>query len=1425
MKGSKLFSKLFRLVMAGIMVISMFAVTATPASAEGAVLNVGPTETYKTIYAALEAANDGDTIMVSPNGTSSYKERVVIVQPLTIQGIGLPVVEAIAQYEPVFDIQCDNVTLNGFDIRGDESYGINMEWPDNCLIVNNEISGCDYGINIGYWNEENPALDNAILNNTFMQNNRGIEMFEHAGGTVITGNTFDSNVDMDVHFGPFNIGENIVHHNDFAQEGKCFEDTDNTSPYYLGPNVWYDIGSNEGNTWGPDTVPIPYYILSTEFHQTLDPGEKTNKDPYPLNGAAGPPAINVPLDYATIQKAVDAASPDDVIIVAAGQYKENVLVNKPVIIKGEWQIGQEGPSVNLTANQSGQHVFEVTADNVSIEGMGIYGGFCGVYAVSVNNLVIAGNDIQDGDFSVYLELCGNATVLHNLLRGTGTAGLWVQAGAGGHEIYENKFDNNPQDMRLFGTIDTPVKIHHNGFVQGGLCIDDSLDPNIWYDAYLHEGNYWDDYTGEDTNPQDGIGDDPYPILDSYDYIFAWDMFPLMNPPSEEPEGKPDLYIAEKHEEWVNEGEGTYQVVYIVGNQGTAPAPLGFMYQVKIDSANLTPPMPFPEEVSVGEYIQFRSAIATLTESSDTITVCLDIYNDVEELDEDNNCATNTWEHQTQDKPDLVIYDKYEEWVDMDAGNYTITFTVKNIGTANASAGHYAGIKIDGSVFQEIEVTDILEPGEWVIFTSNEKTISDGTDNISVGADVTFVIDESNEDNNQMENIWTLQTPEKPDLEVTDKHEEWVSELDGTYVIYFTVTNFGPVDAPAGHEVMVNVNGTPVQQIPVDVILGSGENFTSNTTIQTMVVDFGESVNITVCADCHGFIDEIYEDNNCMENTWYRTGEGPKPDLIIDEKHEVWVEEGQTFRVFFTVKNVGDAEAMPGHTVGIEVNGVNLQQVVVPAVLPSGNFWTGNTTAFPLTYETDNITVCADIYNTVLELDEHNNCMENKWPEPEPPAIHVPGDYGTIQAAVDAASPYDVIIVGAGDYEECVTVWKPLVIKGEWQEGQDRPVANVTANVSYNPVFKVTSNEVCLEGMEISGGNYGVHVDAFNRVKIEGNDIHDNLGGIYLSDVENITVRHNRLAFNNQGLYLWSGTGVYIYENKFDTNSVNDLVLASNGVTAPVEIHHNGFKQGGTCVDDSGFGSGVRWYDEISEEGNHWGDYDGVDEVEPFGIGDSPYHINNSSGAPANADIYPLMEPPALKVRIEAPEIVPVSGNFTAKVAIDYIENLSAVQYDIYFNPAVLELTGFMDGDLDGTPVPVPTGEIAPNELEPGHWRVVQVIYPAAAAVNGTGYLSQIQFHVIGETGNTSCIDLADGVLSGLYGEIHAEWVGHEVEVGDVGKQGDVNGDGNVNALDMTKLARIILEMDPWVPAADVNGDGNTNVLDMTYIALIILELV
>jgi hypothetical protein len=212
--------------------------------------------------------------------------------------------------------------------------------------------------------------------------------------------------------------------------------------------------------------------------------------------------------------------------------------------------------------------------------------------------------------------------------------------------------------------------------------------------------------------------------------------------------------------------------------------------------------------------------------------------------------------------------------------------------------------------------------------------------------------------------------------------------------------------------------------------------------------------------------------------------------------------------------------------------------------------------------------------------------------------------------------------------------------------------------------------------------------------------------------------------------------------------------------------------------------------------------------------------------PGDATPVPVTVPddtPGIDFTLEVPSDVHVSGpdrvvpdsDFTATIDIDQVADLNAAQYDVTFDPLVLRLDDITPGQIDSTELPVQF-----NEVSPGTYRVVQSM--GLGAVSGSGYLSVLYFHVVGSLGQSSTVELSNGLLSGMANEIPATWTGHTVDVSVL--PGDANGDGNINVLDMTKVARIILLLDAETPGCDANLDGFTNVLDITKIARIILGL-
>ena len=189
------------------------------------------------------------------------------------------------------------------------------------------------------------------------------------------------------------------------------------------------------------------------------------------------------------------------------------------------------------------------------------------------------------------------------------------------------------------------------------------------------------------------------------------------------------------------------------------------------------------------------------------------------------------------------------------------------------------------------------------------------------------------------------------------------------------------------------------------------------------------------------------------------------------------------------------------------------------------------------------------------------------------AAHIVGDstvYATIQAAVDAASPGATINVDAGEYDELVTVDKPLVLRGaqagvdardDSRGGADETVVrgeDFGGGVRTSS-FLLDADGITLDGFTVqddtSSGTFGAGVviaPLRSGSTIENNIIQSNVSGLYLANSSNALqtlIRHNLFQNNNnpgnnsgRGIYTDGGvsggllTNVVIDDNTFINNT-------------------------------------------------------------------------------------------------------------------------------------------------------------------------------------------------------------------------------------------------------------------------------------------------
>lgn len=193
------------------------------------------------------------------------------------------------------------------------------------------------------------------------------------------------------------------------------------------------------------------------------------------------------------------------------------------------------------------------------------------------------------------------------------------------------------------------------------------------------------------------------------------------------------------------------------------------------------------------------------------------------------------------------------------------------------------------------------------------------------------------------------------------------------------------------------------------------------------------------------------------------------------------------------------------------------------------------------------------------------------------------------------------------------------------------------------------------------------------------------------------------------------------------------------------------------------------------------------------------------------------EAESVTVTVDAPDSELLEdSDFTVDIDISEVTDFDACNYDVTFDDAVLRLDDVTSGLIGSTTVPVDLY----NEIIPGTYRIIQNV-PGLTGADGSGYLAVLHFHVVGSGGDSSTITLSNGMLSNNQAvEIDATWVGDTVTIASV-VPGDANGDGVVNALDITKVERIIAGLDAETPGADANSDGSVNALDITKIEMTI----
>lgn len=172
----------------------------------------------------------------------------------------------------------------------------------------------------------------------------------------------------------------------------------------------------------------------------------------------------------------------------------NTLVTNNTV-NGKPLIYLSNTSDRIVSSDAGQIIL-VECINITVHNHALFNTTVGIQVLRSSACVVSGNIIGDSLYGVWLN-------------------GWYNT------LYGNTIRDNEYGILLKDSVGN--RLYHNNLLHNTLNAFDSLS-NTWDDPLRHEGNYWSDYTGGDTDG-DGIGDTPYDIPggDNQDH------YPFMEP--------------------------------------------------------------------------------------------------------------------------------------------------------------------------------------------------------------------------------------------------------------------------------------------------------------------------------------------------------------------------------------------------------------------------------------------------------------------------------------------------------------------------------------------------------------------------------------------------------------------------------------------------------------------------------------------------------------------------------------------------------------------------------------------------------------------------------------------------------------------------------------------------------------------------------
>lgn len=200
-----------------------------------------------------------------------------------------------------------------------------------------------------------------------------------------------------------------------------------------------------------------------------------------IRGAGGQ-VRHVPRDYATIQSAADAADEGDTILVAAGEYRENVVVTTSDV---RLRVGGGAVLDGTSLNGIGIHVLGTSATpvmGVEVSGFEVRNFERGIIVQWAAATRVSHNYVHDNLDKIAPVVLGDGTgielltvrgaeISHNVVANNGLGGIQLRVGSTDNAIHHNRVhENGSQSPTLggVGVLATGAGTHDNRILHNAI---------------------------------------------------------------------------------------------------------------------------------------------------------------------------------------------------------------------------------------------------------------------------------------------------------------------------------------------------------------------------------------------------------------------------------------------------------------------------------------------------------------------------------------------------------------------------------------------------------------------------------------------------------------------------------------------------------------------------------------------------------------------------------------------------------------------------------------------------------------------------------------------------------------------------------------------------------------------------------------------